>query len=65
MYLNAQYANSVYNADEDTVPITQGTKSEVFPWWIPVLVVLDVIVVAGCGVWLFCAFRKKKEVKAA
>ena len=65
MYLNAQYANSVYNADEDTVPITQGTKSEVFPWWIPVLVVLDVIVVAGCGVWLFFAFRKKKEVKAA
>ena len=67
MYLNAQYANSIYNAAEDTVPITGGTKTDVFPWWIPVLVVLDVVVVAGCAVWIFFAFRKggKKNEKAA
>ena len=64
MYLSAQYANSVYNASDDVVPIIQGTKTEVFPWWIPILVVLDVIVVAGCGTWLFFTFRKKKEQAA-
>ena len=60
MYLNSQYANSVYNADADTVPITQGVKTDVFPWWIIVLVVIDVVAVAGCGTWLYFTFRKKK-----
>lgn len=54
----------MYNASDDVVPIIQGTKTEVFPWWIPILVVLDVIVVAGCGAWLFFTFRKKKEQAA-
>ena len=61
MYLNSQYANSIYNADADTVPIVQGVKTAVFPWWIPVLVAIDVIVVAGCGAWLYFTFRKKKQ----
>ncbi len=60
MYLSAQYANSIYNASEDVVPIIQGTKTDVFPWWIPVLVGLDVIVVGGCAAWIFFTFRKPK-----
>ena len=32
-----------------------------FRWYIPVLIAVDVIAVAGCAVWLFFALRKKPD----
>ena len=60
MYLSAQYANSLYNADTSHDPITPPVRTEPFAWWIIVLVVVDLAAVAGCGAWLYFTFRKKK-----
>lgn len=38
-----------------------GTKTEVFPWWVIILVVFNVAVVGGCGVWGFFVFRKMRR----
>lgn len=61
MSLNALYTNSEYNADNDVDPIVKGTKTEVFPWWIPLLVGIDVLVLGACGFWGFMAIRKKDK----
>lgn len=61
MYLSSQYANATYNEAEDTVAIVQGSKTDVFAWWIPVLIAVDVAVVAGCAVWAVFAVRRKKD----
>lgn len=36
---------------------------EVFPWWIPVLVAADVVVVASVGLGIFFTFKPKKHKK--
>ncbi len=38
-----------------------GKNVEVFAWWVPVLIVIDVLAVALCGFWIFLLFRKKKN----
>lgn len=38
-------------------------KTDVFPWWIPILVVVDVLAVAGCGVWIFFTIRYNRRLK--
>lgn len=38
-----------------------GTKTEVFPWWVIILVALDVAVVGGCAAWGVVVFRKVKK----
>ncbi len=40
-------------------------KEAVFPWWIPVLITFDVLVVAGFGVWTFFLLKPKKAAPAA
>lgn len=65
MWLNSLATNADYNAkiesgeidDSITIPTSPILK---FRWYIPVLVVVDVLAVGGCGTWLFFAFRKKK-----
>ena len=65
MWLNSLATNADYNAkiesgeidDSVTIPTSPTLK---FRWYIPVLVVVDVLAVGGCGTWLFFAFRKKK-----
>lgn len=32
-----------------------------FEWWIPVLVVVEVVIFAGFGFWIYCLFWKKKK----
>ncbi len=61
--LNAAYTNSVYNASADVDQINKGTKTDGFAWWVPVMIGIDVVVVAGLGVWLFFAIRKPKAGK--
>ncbi len=38
-----------------------GKSVEVFPWWIPVLIAIDVLAVGLCAFWTFLLFRKKKD----
>ena len=35
-----------------------GTKTDVFPWWIFILVGIDVIVVGGCALWSVVVYKK-------
>ena len=65
MWLNSLATNADYNAKiesgEIDDSITIPTSPELnFRWYIPVLVVVDVLAVGGCGTWLFFAFSKKK-----
>ena len=65
MWLNSLATNADYNAKiesgeiDDSITITTSPELN-FRWYIPVLVVVDVLAVGGCGTWLFFAFRKKK-----
>ena len=61
MWLNALYTNSQYNMSDDVEPIIKGTKTEVFPWWIPVLIGIDIIALGGCTFWAFKAYKKKDK----
>lgn len=38
-----------------------GTVSDVFPWWVPVLVVIDVASAGLIAFWVYLAFRPKKK----
>lgn len=60
-YINTQYLH----ANEQSLSLNEviGTRTSVFPWWIPVLVGVDVLVAAGLGVWAFFILKKdKKEI---
>ena len=65
MWLNTLATNADYNAKiesgeiDDEIVIPTSPKLN-FRWYIPVLVAVDVVAVAGCAVWLFFAFKKKK-----
>ena len=66
MWLNALATNADYNAKiesgeiVDSIVIPTSPKLN-FRWYIPVLIAVDVIAVAGCAVWLFFALRKKPD----
>jgi len=51
------------SALDEALTVNKGVadKGDFFPWWIPVFVVVEVLAFAGCGFWLFMAFRKKKD----
>ncbi len=61
MWLNALTVNHSYNADADNTPIITKPAELNFRWYVPVLIAIDVIAVAGCGTWIFFTFRKKKN----
>ncbi len=60
-WLNALATNKDYNADEDNIPIIVSASELNFRWYIPVLVVVNVLAVAGCGVWVFLTLKKKDK----
>lgn len=49
---------------ELTVDVDVANRAQVFPWWIPVLVAVEVLIVAGCAVWVVFAIRKKDKPAA-
>lgn len=60
VYYNANFDSSELEGML-TVEKTVSTREGVFPWWIPVLVTVDVLVLAGFGVWTFFLLKPKKE----
>lgn len=59
-WLNALYTNDVYNESEDAEEIVKTVSGMGFSWWIPVLVVIDVLAVAGCALWVYRAVLREK-----
>lgn len=62
MWLNALVTNAEYNekgGDDIVIPVSPELN---FRWYIPVLVAIDVVAVAGCGLWIFFTLRKKAPV---
>ncbi len=66
MWANAKATNEDYNEKVENGSISDGisinnTPSEVkFQWYIPLIVVIDLAAIGGCGYWIFKTFRKKK-----
>ena len=60
-YVNTQYIRSTTNGLDLGSAI--GNKTEVFPWWIFLLIGIDVIVIGGCAAWGIVVFRKNKKYK--
>lgn len=59
---NADYNNKIASGEISDDVIEQPTPTEFnFRWYIPVLIVVDVLAVAGCGLWIFFTLRKKNE----
>ncbi|MBO4572645.1 MAG: hypothetical protein J5762_02620 [Clostridia bacterium] len=60
MWLNALAVNAAYNAEENNVPIITAVPKLNFPWWIPVMIGVNVLVAAACSVYLIFTFKKPK-----
>lgn len=61
IFVKAQYdQKNSHGIDIDTV-VEFKTENEVFPWWIPVLIVVEVVIFAGVGVWFYFVFRSRKK----
>lgn len=58
MILNADYRLSTYK--EEGITISKG--ADVFAWWIPVLIAVDVMAIGACGAWIFLTLKKEKSV---
>lgn len=57
------FCNSYYRA-KTYDPSYTVTDLKIIPgvnWWVPSLIVLEVLALAGCGYFLFIAFRRKKK----
>lgn len=61
MFLNAEYTRQNPVESGNVQPAVTATPG--FPWWIPVLVAVDVVAVAGCAFWIYWAFFHKKAKK--
>lgn len=70
MWLNSLATNAQYNddirdgkiSDKIEIPVTAELN---FRWYIPVLIGIDVIAVAGCGAWITLSLLKKDGKKSA
>ena len=60
MWMNTLATNATYNesADDIVIPVTPELN---FRWYIPVIIVVDVLLAAGAGVLIFFAIRKKDK----
>ncbi len=63
MFLNAEYTR-LHPVESSVIQETYITTPR-FPWWIPVLVAVDVIAVGGCGFWAFTLIKGDKKKKQA
>ncbi len=59
-FCNTYYKSKTYNPNYKTAYVTY---EQPFVWWIPTLVALDVVLVAGAGLSIFFAFHTKKDKK--
>ncbi len=57
MQLNARWRAE--NSTDQGISISTG--SQAFVWWPYVLIAVDVVAVAACGVWVFLTFKKSKQ----
>lgn len=64
MILNAEYRNAEYleklEEGGDEITVVRG-GGDVFVWWIPLLIGVDVIAVGACGAWIFLTLKKEKS----
>ena len=61
MRLNTAYTESIYDPEKDGVEIQTGEMTEVFSWWVPVLIGFDVLSLGGLGFWGYKTFTKREE----
>lgn len=62
-YTNTYYFSKTYNWNEDIkYKAVVGVKSihQVFPWWIPVLIVIDIIILSILSYYIFRVIKPKK-----
>ena len=59
-YCNTYYLTKSYNP---TIEFTMVQRTKPFQWWIPCIVAVDVVSVAGLSLWVFLAFKPKKKVE--
>lgn len=55
-YVETQYQASIAKGLDLSSAI--GTRTEVFPWWIPILIAFNVIVVLALGFWEYTVYRE-------
>ncbi len=63
MWLETQYATSIYDPATDNITINKGTLVPNFPWWIPALAAVDVVTLLACCSWGAKLKRIKKEAE--
>lgn len=56
---NTYYAANTYDPEVD---LSSVGGTDVFRWWIPALVAIEVLSVAALGYYVYCTFFKKKKV---
>ncbi len=62
---NADYNEKILSGEiKDTISIPKSPELK-FRWYIPVLVVVDVLLAAGAGVLIFLGIKKKDSVAPA
>ena len=67
--VNTLYYQETFSEEElsDMLTVQKGISSRNtgFVWWIPVLIVFDVLAVGGLGVWVFFLVKPEKKKKEA
>ncbi|MCH5157371.1 MAG: glycoside hydrolase family 3 C-terminal domain-containing protein [Clostridiales bacterium] len=56
----ADYNERIANGEVDGVPIHTAPLELKFRWYIPVVIVIDLVALGGCGYWMYKVLRKKK-----
>ncbi len=59
------YVSTYQFAKNNDPEFTVKLADAVYPWWIPLLIGIDVVAVLGCGVWAFFVLFFKKKSKVA
>lgn len=59
------YCNTYYIAETDGDGMAMRQTDDKFPVWIFALIGLDVVALAGVGVWMFFTIRSIKKESAA
>lgn len=65
-FCNTYYQSATHDSSNDIIKTNIDKISvveAVFPWWIPLLVGIDLVVVGGLGVWTFFLMKKKQLVE--
>ena len=63
MYTKAQYDMKTSQGLDINSTISTSKLNNIFPWWIPALVGIEIVIGAGVGVWFFFVFRSRKKEK--